>query len=177
MRKIIYNIVSFLLIVLLVSCEKQEPIVEEPKIIPLSSCGPLEYYHSMFVINNECWGENPPREGGLYKYNSLIFINFRRKNNFYDTELYISEDQNYLNKKRFILAYGISVGDGHLSSYSYTFNIDSTKNIQLKFNQDSTEVEGKIINLSINAFVKRDLPDIPDKIVIYEGSFRVRLEK
>lgn len=156
------------------SCEKQIPIVEVPLSIlvpiPLSSRGSLEYIHSMFVVNNECWGENRPQYALLNQNRTLIEVSFRGKYRVYDRQSGISEDQNYSNKKKFAIFYSISMGDGLIESYSNLFHIDSAQSIQLKFNQDSTELDCKIKDLTLTTSGKSQLPYIPEKVVISEVS-------
>jgi hypothetical protein len=129
----------------------------------------------MFVINNECWGVNPPENGDLNKNSLLLQVYFRGDYKEHDRTLGIFENRQYSNSKNFILLYGIHEGDGLISDYRYLFNIDSTQAIKFNFNQDSTELECKIKNLALDGGPKFPIPNIPDKVVINEGSFRVRL--
>jgi hypothetical protein len=176
MKKTILLLLS--LIILFLSCEKEKPIAEEPEMIPLSSCGPLEYYHSMFVFNNECWGDNEPHNGLLNKNSFFQSVIFESEYKNYNSIFAIGENQNFSDNKRFIVFFSIiEGGDGLLSTYIQTFHIDSTGSILLKFNQDSTELQGKIKDLTLTGGANKHLPNIPDKVVISEGSFRVRLVK
>ncbi|HMP31554.1 MAG TPA: hypothetical protein PKD85_18270, partial [Saprospiraceae bacterium] len=144
----INNLLITFLIILLVSCHKESPIEKELPDKPLSSCGPLEYFHSMFVINNECWGENQPQNGLLNKNSFFQSVIFESKYKNYNSIFVIGENQNFSDNKRFYAFFSIiEGGDGLLSTYIQTFHIDNTGSILLTFNQDSTELQGEIKDL------------------------------
>ena len=168
-------LLHFFLLILFVSCEK-EKIIEEPKIIPLSSCGPLEYYHSMFVINNECWGVNPPEIGRFTQNVNTIYFGFRGRFRVFERFLGFIQLQD--SPEKFILFHNINEGDGVLSSFQYSFGIEGNEHIKFLINQDSTEMECKIKNLVLKeGGGNTHIQYIPDSVVISEGSFRIRLEK
>lgn len=55
----------------------------------LENCGPLDYMHSMFIINNDCWGQNPPKTAYLDNQSLYQKISFKVEKMFYDEELSI----------------------------------------------------------------------------------------
>jgi hypothetical protein len=172
------RIISILIIIigLQLACEKSQIIIEDPiKKEPdklLSSCGTLDYWHSMFIVNNQCFGENFPQSVD-YRANGSFVASCNNNFNSYDSRLLLvfHEDKYYL---LFFIKEGL---DAILSDYQLNFQPDTTKGIKFQFNKDSTEFSGTIKNITLRGGHNKHLPGIPDSIHISDGSFRMPVKK
>ncbi len=82
--------------------EEMEDIVPvKKKPIPIDSCGSLDYFHSMFVINGKCWGHPPPKDAYTNDNKSISMV-FEVKNKFDEIIgifQYDADEKKYLTQK------------------------------------------------------------------------------
>jgi hypothetical protein len=176
MMRLTYFFLISLFLLLTSGCDKEIKIVEDPiKKEPdklLSSCGTLDYWHSMFIVNNKCFGENLPQSVD-YRANGSFAAKHRNTFNNYDCSLNL-----YFNGEKYFLFFIFNEGpDAILSDYQLNFQPDTTKGIKFQFNKDSTEFSGTIKNIILRGGHNKHLPGIPDSIHISDGSFRMPVKK
>jgi hypothetical protein len=156
--------------------EEIVPLVKKP--IPIDSCGSLDYFHSMFVINGKCWGQNLLHEAFINS-NKRISMEFEVKNKFREIiglYQYDADEKRVINPKKWLVYFIYAEGDGSLSDYDKKIDLDSTQSLTITINADSTEITGKIKDLNISGGANFHL-GFPKEICISEGTFRMRLIK
>ena len=156
--------------------EEIVPIKKEP--ISIEKCGPLDYWHSMFVINGVFWGENSPKDAYTNDNKSISMV-FEVKNKFDEIIgifQYDADEKKIFNPKKWLFYFVYAESDGSLSDYSKKIDVDSTQSLIITINADSTEISGKIKDLNIAGGANFHL-GFPKEICISEGTFRVRLKK
>jgi len=163
-----------ILAILASSCQKEpEIIVEEPQ-LTLDQCSPLEYRHSMFIINNKCWGENPPSDA-MYSYFNNTF-SFKKTNKFTESLTITQNKTDNTNNKIWTIIFGYIDIDAIYSLYGKTINLDTSSQLRIQYNSDSTWVNGTIKNLILSGGANFEL-GFPKEIIISEGSFRTSVIK
>jgi hypothetical protein len=168
----VYLFLTFIFFLLSLRCNKHEQVLEEPKpIIQLLDCGTLDYWHSMFIINNQCYGENLPES--VYftedkKFTCIVNFIFEK----YTTQLILWQTGEF----NFVLGLFVLEGDGVLSTYRLPFLNDKTYGINFQFNKDSTEFTGTVKNVKLTGGGSK-LLGLPDTIFISDGSFRMPVKK
>lgn len=172
MKRMLFSL--FVLSILTSSCQKEvEPVEEEPQ-LTLDQCGPLQYRHSMFVINNKCWGVNEPPELMINTYYNSF--NLKRKIKYEESLSFFQYTSDNLNKSIWKVIFGYIDIDAIYSIYAKEINLDTSNQLKLEFNSDSTWVTGTIKNLILTGGANFEL-GFPKEIVISEGSFRTSVKK
>jgi hypothetical protein len=167
-------LIALALAISIISCHKEpEIIVEEPQ-LTLDQCGPLEYRHSMFIINNECWGVNEPPDA-MYNnfYNTFSF----KKTNKYEESLSFNQNKtDRLNNNIWKVIFGYVDIDAIYSLYGKNINLDTSSQLKIQYNSDNTWVTGTVKSLILSGGANFEL-GFPKEIIISEGSFRTSVIK